>query len=213
MAASAEAKIQALIEPLRLDDRDVEQLWLGLGAATPDEKLERLLLLQGIAFREVVQWLVSSRRFSTISEMDSSRVLSLFAEIRGEYPTVEQLVEELRISSSRAVSLLSRLKYGEGRTLVRLARKAALAEISRKLAEQPPDGDGRKTLMLTKPSIDEVYEVAFSIMSEPEEQKKGGRYQGAELPDFSSSGRLGGTVTASETMWDFITSLIAERSG
>lgn len=212
MATTIEQKIQALIEPLGLDEGDVGRLKVALGTATPEETLERLTLLQGIAFREMAQWLVSTRRFSSVSEMDSSRVLSLFLEVRGEYPSVEQLVEQLGISSSRAVSLLGRLKYGEGRALLRLARKGALAEISRKLSEQPSDGDGRKTLMLAKSAFDEVQESAFAIMSEPEEQKKGGRYEGAELPEFSSSGRLGGTVTASEKMWGFITDLIKVRS-
>lgn len=209
---TTEERIEALIKPLGLDDGDVERLKLALGSTSPADTLTRLTTLQEVAFREVAQWLVSARRFSSISEMDGSRILSLFVEIRGEYPTVDQLVEQLGISSSRAVSLIGRLKYGEGRTLVRLARKGALKEVTRKLDEQASDSDGRKTIMLTKASFDEAYEVAFSIMSEPQEQKSGGRYEGAELPDFSSSARLGGAVTASEKMWGFIVALIQERS-
>jgi hypothetical protein len=133
-------------------------------------------------------------------------------EVRKEYPTVEQLVEQLGISSSRAVSLLGRLKYGEGRTLVRLARQGALAEIRRKLDEASADADQRKSLVLMKATFDEAYEVSFAIMSEPEEQKGGGRFEGAELPDFSGVARLGGLVTASEKMWEYITQVIEERA-
>jgi hypothetical protein len=209
--ATTHEEIEALLQPLGIDSGDVERLKVALGATTEEETLSRLTALRIISLREMIEWLLSIRRFYTVSEIDSSRILSLFVEIRGEYPTVEQLVEQFDISSARAVSLLGRLKYGEGRALVRLARRASLAEITRKLGEQTADADSRKSLILMKASLDEVREVAFTIMSEPEHQKRGGQYEGAEFPAFSSSGRLGGKVTASEKMWGFITKLIEKR--
>lgn len=72
-------------------------------------------------------------------------------------------MDELGISSSRAVALLGRLKYGQGKALARLAREAAIEEIQRRLDAQSADGDGRKSLLLSRSSYDEIEAADFAI--------------------------------------------------
>jgi hypothetical protein len=206
--ATAEERFAARIESLAIAKEDAKRLEVALGATSAKEADERLEQLGKVALREMVQWLLSVRRFASVSELDGARVLALFLEIRRAYPTVDQLVDELGISSSRAVALLGRLKYGEGKALARLARVAAVDEIQRRLDAQSADGDGRKSLLLTQPSYDEVEAADFAIMSEPQLHRKGERFAGAEAASFGSRGRQGGTVRASETMWGYILEVI-----
>src|SRR5437667_633763 len=202
--ATAEGRFAARVESLGIAKEDAKRLEVALGATSAKEADERLEQLGEVALREMVQWLLSFRRFASVSELDGARVLSLFLEIRHAYPTVDQLVDELGISSSRAVALLGRLKYGEGKALARLAREAAIDEIERKLNAQSADGDGRKSLLLAQPSYDEVEAADFAIMSEPQLHRKGERFASADAASFGSRGRQGGTVRASETMWGYI---------
>lgn len=209
--ATAEEKYTTLLESLGLDSEDGKRLAAALGANTTDEAVGRLKVLGDVALREMVDWVLSTRRFGTISELDGARVLAIFLKIRGEYPTVNQLVDELGISSSRAVSLLGRLKYGEGKALARLARETAVEEIERQLAERVADGDGRKALLLTKSTYEETEDADFKIMSQPQLHGKGQQYAGAESAVFGSRGRQGGAVRASEKMWTYIVDVIKEK--
>lgn len=206
--ASAEERFAARVESLGIGKEDAKRLEVALGATSAKEADERLGQLGEVALREMVQWLLSVRRFASISELDSARVLSLFLDIRRQYPTVDQLVDELGISSSRAVALLGRLKYGEGKSLTRLAREAAIEEIKRKLEAQSADGDGRKSLLLAQSAYDEIQVADFAIMSEPQLHRKGERFAGAEAAEFGSRGRQGGTVRASVPMWGYLVEVI-----
>ena len=209
--ATTDEKYAALVDALGLDAADASRLATALGATTNDETVKRLSTLQELALREWVEWILSIKRFATISELDGARVLALFLTIRAEYPTIDQLVDELGIPSSRAVSLLGRLKYGEGRALGRLARESAIEEIQRRLSERSADGDGRKALLLTKSAYDEAEVADFEIMSEPQLHGKGKRFAGAEAADFSSKTRQGGTVRASEKMWEYMVDVIKDK--
>jgi len=93
----------------------------------------RLELFKELAMRELVDWAISRRRFESVSAIDVHRILTLFGEIRDEAPTVEALANELSISESRAVALLSRMRYGEARLIRRLTYVAAGRDLQAQL--------------------------------------------------------------------------------
>jgi len=94
----------------------------------------RLGLFKELAMRELVDWAISRRRFESVSAIDVHRILALFGEIREEAPTVEALANELSISESRAVALLSRMRYGDARLIRRLTYVAAGRDLQAQLA-------------------------------------------------------------------------------
>jgi hypothetical protein len=188
---------------LSLQERERAILVKAIGLEPNDKRVPtRLEMLRDIAFIELVEWILGRRRFNTISESDTSRVLKIFLEMREEQPTLEQLVNELALSHGRAVSLLSRLKYGQGRALRALNLKAAKKEIEEALADAKEEND-RKTISVDSDIYDLVQESAWSIMKDFGRKTKGNPYPGAEDPDFTNN-KWGGTVRARTKMWKYI---------
>lgn len=115
---------------LKLGPEQLEQLKTALGSPTTEEEFaQRLLKIGAAALKEYVDWMLAIRRFSSSSELDAARVLEIFAHVRVEPPTVESLAAELAIPESRAMALLSRMRYGDARMLRSLAFTAAAAKI------------------------------------------------------------------------------------
>ena len=212
MAPRQDASANEVLEDIELSDRERQLLQRAIGGADTTGFGRRLEKLGRIALKEWVEWIVGKRRFSSLAECDSARVLELFLNVREEPPSVEQLVEDLAIPEARASSMLARMRYGSGRELRKLAFGATDREVKERLAKRPTDPDGRKTLVLGKEAFECVHETAWEIMKTPDSQGKGQKYAGAELPSYTSSGRLGGMVTASPVMWNHIGSVLAERA-
>ena len=210
MAADQDA-LQGLLEDAGLSKDDIPGLKQALGASDEADLEARLLAVRSLAFAEFIDWALAKRRFGSVSELDSSRVLALYLRVRREPLTAASLVEDLAIPQARATNMVGRLKYGEARALAALSFAAAAAEVQARLAEVSEVG-GRKSITVDRDIVDRIGEVAFAIMSAPvSEHNKGGRFESAEQPTVMSSGRWGATVTASTKMWGYIVSKLAER--
>lgn len=94
---------------LGLTEAELDRLAHALGAPKTQEAFDqRLEALQELALREWVDWILSKRRFDSISSLERDRLLLIFGKVRTEAASTEALVEEFDITESRAVSLLSR---------------------------------------------------------------------------------------------------------
>jgi hypothetical protein len=192
-----------ILKELSLRPEETSALESALGSREGEPKFaERLEGLAGLALREYLLWITGRRRFNSIPESDGTRVRSIFLELRGEPPTVEQLVDGFGFSEPRATSLLSRLRYGDARKLRVLAYAAAAKTIEASQASASEE-DGRKTLYLPRDVWDIANEASWHIMSQPEKQAKAGEYEGAEWPEASVT-RYGCTVRASSAMWNHV---------
>ena len=123
----------------------------------------RLELFKELAMRELVDWAISRRRFESVSAIDVHRILALFGEIRDEAPTVEALANELSISESRAVALLSRMRYGDARLIRRLTYVAAGRDLQAQLASAALKS-GRKLIWVKSDTGRIIDEANTAIM-------------------------------------------------
>ncbi len=123
----------------------------------------RLELFKELAMRELVDWAISRRRFESVSAIDVHRILALFGEIREEAPTVEALANELSISESRAVALLSRMRYGDARLIRRLTYVAAGRDLQAQLASAALKS-GRKLIWVKSDTGRIIDEANTAIM-------------------------------------------------
>jgi hypothetical protein len=211
--ATNDNSLRELLEESGLTDADIPALRRALGASGDADLAARLQGVRSLAFGEFIDWALARRRFSSISELDSSRVLALYLRIRRQPLTVESLTEDLAIPQARATSMVGRLKYGEARALAALSFAAAASEVEARLGGVSEVG-GRKSITVDRDIVDRIGEVAFSIMSAPgEDHNRGGRFESAEQPTVISSGRWGATVTASPKMWEYIVSELQARGG
>jgi hypothetical protein len=175
---------------------------LGTEPSTEDFRA-RLEQLEGLALRELIDWAISRRRFESVSAIDMHRILAIFGEIREEAPTVELLANQLSISESRAVALLSRMRYGDARLIRRLTYLAARSDLDAQLASAPSK-NGRKAVWVTSDTGRIIDEANTAIMIDQVGRAEGGQYKGAEKAERTDSTRTGQSWTASETMWKFI---------
>jgi hypothetical protein len=181
-----------------------------LGAQDDKALAERLARLRKNALSEYVEWLTGRRRFNSLSELDTYRILHLFLDIREQVPTVESLVSEIGLSAGRATSLLSRLRYGEARALRKLAMREAHAELVRQL-DAAQENSGRKAVWVSAEVYDIVFEAAGEIMQATEEHATGRKWVQAEMPTGNRS-RFVSTVTAATKMWGYVLSVIESDS-
>lgn len=159
--------------------------------------------LRDAAFDELVDWVLGRRRFDSISALDRHRVLTLFSSIRGEAPTVAALANELEISESRAVSMLSRMRYGSARVIRALTYRAAIDELERQIAAGNLD-QGQKLVWVSAETGRLVDEANGNIMRDIERRQPGGDFENAQLARREESGRSGQQWQATEGMWDLI---------
>jgi hypothetical protein len=205
--------LAAILEGTGFAEGDVPDLKRVVGADADEELASRLEALRSVAFAEYLQWATAQRRFGSISELDTARVLALFLNVRRSALSVETLVEDLGIPQARATSMIGRMRYGEGRALAALSFAAAAADVEARLAEAPEE-DHRKSITTTREVVDRVSEVEFAILSSPaKDLGKGGKYESAEALSVISSGRYGSTVSTSTKTWDYILAELKVRGG
>jgi hypothetical protein len=203
-------EVSSILDGLDLDSSERQILERALGVTSSDESAEkallaRLNLLQASAFKELVDWIIGRRRFSSISESDMHRVVELFLNVRGEAPSVDQLVTDLAIPAARSTSLLARMRYGEGRALTALAMRTSASKLRKKLDSTTADGGGRKSVWVDGDILADIRRAAMAIMdAPPESHNKGGDFQGAQFPDITSYGKDGGVAKTTLTMWEYI---------
>ncbi len=196
------------IDKLALSAAERAALEKALGGA--DHFGDRFAKLGNLAMAELVGWIVGRRRFNSVSESDTSRVLEIFLDIRNEPPTLDKLVDDLGIPESRARSMLGRMRYGEARALRQLQYRHALDRVQSDLG-QTTEQNTRKQLWLDKTVADCVDEAANAIMQDTAKRGKGKPYALAEFPAFSSQ-RYGTAVWTTTKMWDYILDWLKAKS-
>ena len=168
--------------------------------------LQRLQKVIEIAVNEWLSWAIASRRFNTLSELDTDRVLRLFLEVRHAAPTVEALVEQLAMPQGRATSMISRMKYGQARQLLRLSFESALHEVQTRLKSTKED-NGAKQITVTRETLDRLRDAEFDIFSALD-----GSFPKPQLLTVQSTGRLGAVVRTSPKMWGYLVANLTSRS-
>jgi hypothetical protein len=200
------------LQRLGIANADMDALEKALGAGSQgynfDQRCEALI---DMALVELTEWIVGRRRFGTISESDGNRVLKLFLDIRDEVPTVEALANQLGIPESRAVSMLSRMRYGSGRRLRAKNCSTSSRVLTQKLAVAQNEG-GRKTVTVELTCLECVKEAAWEVMMEPQLHAKGKKYAVAERPEYFDISKYGGTVVASVGTWEYIIAWLDEKA-
>ena len=184
---------------------------LGTSADDPDAFAAAEEKLREAAYDELVDWILGRRRFDSSSALDRHRVLVLFARIRQEAPTVEALANELDISESRAVSMLSRMRYGDARLIRGLTYRAAVTELEAQIAGGIAE-HGQKLVWVSSDTGRLVDEANGSIMRDIESRAPGGRYENAQLARREESGRSGQQWQATEEMWAMIVAWLTDRA-
>ena len=205
-------EIVSVLDELQLNSVEQEILARALGVTSISDPVfpERLVMLRAAALKELVDWIIGRTRYSSVSENDMHRVVELFLKIRQEAPSVDQLVSELTIPAARATSLLARIRYGEGRELTALALKTSAVKLTEKLRDAPAEND-RKSVWVDGDTLGHVRHVAMLIMlSAPENHSKGGKFQGAQFPEFTSYGRDGGVAKTTVKMWEYIVQVLEQ---
>lgn len=201
-------ELGSILDELDLDAGERRVLARAIGITDSSDTvlfLDRLLKLRAAALRELVDWIIGRTRFSSVSESDMRRVIELFLNVRQEAPSVDRLVSELTIPAARATSLLSRLRYGEGRALTSLALRSSAAKLKEKLNAARMEPGDRKSVWVDGDCVTHIRHAAMVIMeASPELHNKGGKFQGAQFPEITSYGREGGVVKTTTTMWDYI---------
>jgi hypothetical protein len=199
-------------EAVDLTPDERRRLAAALGTTSDAADFEsRLELFEELAMRELVDWAISRRRFESVSAIDVHRILALFGEIREEAPTVEALANELSISESRAVALLSRMRYGDARLIRRLTYVAAGRDLQAQLASAALKS-GRKLIWVKSDTGRIIDEANTAIMVDQTGRGEGGRYAGAEKAERTDNTRTGQSWSASDKMWQFIVAWISDRA-
>jgi hypothetical protein len=207
----AEQRLAQLLDEAGLADSDLPVVRLILGTTDASTVADRLEAVRKVAFREFLEWAMARRRFNSVSELDTARVLALYVRVRREPATVESLVEQLAIPQGRATSMLARIKYGDGRALMAMSFEAAAKDVEARLKEVD-ETNRRKSITVSSDVVDRIQEVAFEIVSAPvADHNKGGRFELAEEVTSLPSGRWGATVTTSTKTWGYIVSLLRVR--
>lgn len=197
--------ITEMLTELNLSTEEKKALGRTLGIDEPtDEKLEKLAQ---IALTEYVEWLIGKRRLNTISEIDAYRTFQLFSEIREEPISVESIANDLSFSPGKAISIVSRLRYGEGRALARLANASAIRKIN---AANLTSSD-RVTIYLDGAEYDAVMYAAGEIMRDTTKHAKGKQWEGCERPDGDKERYLS-RIKAAPKMWRYIADKLSESA-
>ena len=136
---------------------------LGTSVDDPEKFASAEEQLREVAYDEMVDWILGRRRFESTSALDRHRVLTLFAEVREQAPTVEALANDLDIAESRAVSMLSRMRYGDARLIRGLTYRAAVTELEAQIAAGDAE-QGQKLVWVSADTGRLVDEANGSIM-------------------------------------------------
>lgn len=202
----------AALDSLALGEVEMQRLARALGT-TPesDEFAARVEALTKEAVREVVDWILARRRFESISALERHRILHIFGKIRREAPNVESLSNELDITESRAVSLVSRMRFGAARLIRALQYESAKEELEAQLATSE-EHSGRKYVWVRAETGRLVEEANTAIMMDQAGRRAGGRYEGAEKAERVDATRTGQSWAASERMWEYIRSWLQAQA-
>lgn len=192
-----------------LDDaKDRQRLARIVGCQSEDQHtlLERLKQIQTLALTEWLEWASASRRFNSLSELDTDRVLGLFVTVRQAPPSVELLVEELAIPQGRAISMLGRMKYGKARVLTRMSYLQAERDVRQRLASRSAV-DNSKTIIVGRDILERIRDVETDILLADESA-----FPSKETVRVDPAGRGGGIVTTSIPMWDYIIAELTKKA-
>jgi hypothetical protein len=199
------------VAELRVTEQERRRIAVALGTTVDSEDFDdRVRELEQVALDELVDWILSRRRFESAAALDRHRVLAIYGAIRHQAPSVESLANDLDISESRAMSLVSRMRYGDARMIRRLTYEAAAREITDALALAQVR-NGRKEIPVTAETGRVVDEANTAILLDQEARRPGGRYEGAEKAERLSATRTGQEWVVSEQTWTYIADWIQER--
>jgi hypothetical protein len=200
------------LDALGLSKAEKQRLARALGAVPGNEDAaKRVEQLAKLALRELVDWILARTRYESISALERHRVLQIFGQIRGEAPTVESLSNELDISESRAVSFLSRMKFGAARLIRGLQYASAKGELKAQL-DTGDRHDGRKHVWISADTGRRIEEANTAIMMDQLGRRNGGAYEQAEKAERVDTTRTGQYWSASDRMWRYIVSWLEEQS-
>lgn len=189
------------------DDQNLDVLSQILGCDKADSVFTAgLSELVVLALAEWLQWATAQQRFNSLSELDTSRVLSLFLRVRKAAPTVEQLVEDLAIPQGRATSMIGRMKYGQARELLKLSFAAAARDVEKRVNEAT-ENQKRKSITVSREVLDRLHETEYAIFS----ARNANTFPSAETLAVTPSGRYGAIVTTSTAMWGYVIAELNDR--
>ena len=167
---------------------------------------DRLRKVQTLALTEWLEWATARQRYNSLSELDTSRVLSLFLNVRLAPPTVELLVEELAIPQGRATSMVGRMKYGKARELIKMSFVEAAREVRQRLDKEREENKS-KTINVSRAVLDRLRDVETDIFLADATTSPNRQTLKAE-----PLGRLGAIVVTSTAMWGFILDQLDARA-
>lgn len=166
----------------------------------------RLQKVQALALTEWLEWAAARQRYNSLSELDTSRVLSLFLNVRLAPPTVELLVEELAIPQGRATSMLGRMKYGKARELIKMSFVEAAREVRQRL-DQEKEENSSKTINVSRAVLDRLRDVETDIFL-----ADAATFPNKQTLRAEPLGRGGAIVVTSTAMWGFILAQLDARA-
>jgi len=186
------------LEAHGLESNELHLLARALSCSDMDEEFEkRLYALAVVGLTELADWVVGRKRFNTLSEIDISRVLRIFLEIRSDAPSIESLAEDFGISEARGRSMLSRMNYGEARHVKARSYRFTAQSLSNELSQTKVE-KGRKSLTVDVQRLAYIQDAVWELMS-------GQRYcPDVERPEVTHRDRHGATVLATPNTWECI---------
>lgn len=149
--------------------------------ATDAEVEEAAQSLMRLAFEEWIDWIRGAYRPLSISENIADRVLKIYAEVIGEFPDVNALVELFNMPVGRARYLVSVLKYGNQPAFKRMVRHKLQAKLIQ--AIEGKADDAYVTPFLRKVLVDELDRLDVEL-----------KYEDPD-PDYESFTRLRGPAS------------------
>lgn len=200
--------------PFLVDDKAVnDALGLtGVSAAVARQRREKLARL---AVREWVDWLNGKWRPDTVPALERARILKIFAIIRKDTPAVDKLVEGFGIPEGRAMSMVSRMKYGAARwirgtdlqTLAEdLATTITRARDELAKAKKELEQDKEFPIPLNRPQSELLYAMLVSLDNSPDvEDRKVGRH----TPTLD---RYGATWRLNPPQWAHVIKRLGDES-
>ena len=148
-----------------VDRRTIKRL---MGREATDAQIEKAAQTSmRLAFEEWIDWIRGTYRPLSISENSVDRVLKIYAEVIGDCPDVNDLVELFNIPVGRARYLVSILKYGSHPAFKRMVRCKLQAELTQAIEGKADDAYVRP--FLRKALLDELDSLDVELKYEDPE--------------------------------------------
>lgn len=187
------------LEAHGLEAHELHLLARALCCSELDEEFEKqLYALAIVGLTELADWIIGRKRFNTLSEIDISRVLRVFLEIRSDIPSVESLAEDFGISEARGRSMLSRMNYGEARHVKARSYRFTAQSLSDELSHTKVE-KGRKALTVDIQRLAYIQDAVWEILSSSQSD-----CSDTERPEMTHRDRHGATVLATPKTWEYI---------